>query len=264
MPEPSLQTLLDVLNGFKTDTENNFKSIKEDLASIGTETTILKERVDTIEETQNTIVYEIELLKQKPLNTNLRIVGIPLRKEENLSEIVVKIANTIGVQLRTEDIESTYRTPGRAIIVRFNNEDIKYEILKAKAQKKALVIDELELGLVNGESEISINHHLSPYFASILYLARQAIKRGEAASAWFSKKGICIKLAASDTEHHLIKSTADLHELIPSTADHNNISPQSPINNPNHKRKASKEPELQSHKSKKNTTTATRTTRVRK
>lgn len=253
--EPTMQTLLDAILSFKEETGNNFKSVKEELATVTSAISDLTERVVAIEETQSTLAYEIELLKQKGLSNNICIAGIEAEESENLAEIVTKIASTIGIVCEQEDIIDTYRTAGQWIIARFHTDAIKFGLLKAKKEKKSLIVDELGLNLDGGTNEIFINHHLTPFFANLLFLARKAVKRNELSAAWFTNKGICVKRTDKDTQHTLIKSIDELNTLLPTSSKSDSSKRRASSEIERDQQKKTKTPASNSANSAKNRTT---------
>lgn len=83
-----------------------------------------------------------------------------------------------------------YRTKGKtsSIIVQLTNEAPKYAILEKKKHKKSLLVEELQLGNGSSDAEVTINHHLTPYYSNLMYHGRQAIKSNAIHSCWYTNK----------------------------------------------------------------------------
>ena len=71
--------------------------------------TRLKEKEDVIDNLHNKLV-ETELYVR---NRNIEIHGVAEHKEENVEEIICKVAKAVGVELSGNDIEAAHRVPTR-------------------------------------------------------------------------------------------------------------------------------------------------------
>lgn len=223
--EPSLKEVLsailsvkDDVNKFKNESTSNFTGLSEEIKNIKTQTTTLEHRFDIVEAKQLDITYELELIKQKQLSSNLCITGIKHQENENLKEIFSKICECLSVNCN-DNIIGIYRTKGQfntSIIVQLKNDNLKREILAAKKTKTSIIVDELQIRSLAGTGEININGHLTPYFSHILFVARQAVKREELLAAWFSNRGILIR-AQNQESPILIKSVEGLAPYVTTT-----------------------------------------------
>lgn len=203
--EPSLKDVLNVLLG-------RFDRLSEELKDNTTHVSTLERRTETVEAKQADLGYELELIKQKQLVANLCITGVKSQENQNLYEIFSKICKCLKVDCNENEVNSIYRTKGQyntSIIVQLKSEKVKHKILAAKKIKQSIIVDELEINSLTGSTEININGHLTPYFAHILFVARQAIKRGELQAGWFTNKGILIR-ANNQEAPILIKSVDHL------------------------------------------------------
>lgn len=188
-------------------------SINNKFTTLQVQNEVTKTRVDTCESSINQMRYEIELLKQRQLNSNICIDGIPYNPNENLKQIFEKVCKVINYNLPAYNaIYRTHGTTKKSIIVSIQNESNKFGILGAKKIKKSVITEELQLNLTTN-TEVRINHHLSPYFANLLYTARQSVKQGELHAAWYTTKGINIIKSSNDTPQ-IVTSTNDLMKAI--------------------------------------------------
>lgn len=153
-----------------------------------------------------------EVFKQQLLKNHVCISGIPSLNNENPAVIAKAVFDAIGV---TTDITSAYRTkPSRItsglIVVKLPSFESKLEVLKAKKLKRTLSIQHVNIG-AKGNSLVYINHQLTPYFSSLSFKAKLAIKEGLLLSRWLTGNGLNIKLP--DGHVHTIKSEAELNSL---------------------------------------------------
>lgn len=238
MTEPSLSQLLAAINSvdtsvrtLKDETNANFVVLKAEFATTTAKADANERRIEEIVGTQELLTYEIEMMKQRQLAHNICITGIPTAQDENPFELLLKIATALRVDISSEDIRRIYRlrsSPSNAIICQFEDERTKYNFLKAKAEHKELLV--VQIGF-RSEGQISINHQLTPYFSSLLYMTRQAVKANQIVSGWFSKRGVFIKPLGANAEPILIKTKSQMEANLPLAAS----------NAVNHKRKPSVE-----------------------
>lgn len=130
---------------------------------------------------------------QRERQLNLEIVGMPESKEENLNEILIKLAKEIGITLLDNDITYINRitprvkVPGRnrVIVARMKNRLQKDNIISS-ARKARLTTKSLGLG---GEPKpIYVNEQLSVHNKQILKMAKDAAKVKNYQFTW-SKNG---------------------------------------------------------------------------
>ena len=102
---------------------------------------------------------------------NIRIFGIPEFENEDVRQLVVDVAQKMGVSIDMRDISTCHRLGGfnrprdqgdiplpRAIIVKFVRRDIKYEIMKNRKYLGNRKAHQLK----DGEYNIYVNEDLTP------------------------------------------------------------------------------------------------------
>lgn len=241
MDEPTLKDVLSaVLNirsdisEFKNETNNVLSGLTKDMHEVKSLNTAMEQRVDTVEKINSNIIFEVEAIKQKQLSANLCITGITSNPNEDLYGILAKLCDCLGTEYNEDLFTSVYRTKGQmssSIIVQCNSEETKHYFLAAKKSTKTIIVDQLELDLPNGTTPVNINSHLTPYFSHLLYIARQAVRRSEISAAWFTSKGIQIKLNGDDPQPIIIKTMSDL-ALYVTTTNPSKRKASEEINNP--------------------------------
>ena len=90
------------------------------------------------------VCADIDDLRQKDKNSNLRIIGLP--EEDNVEDFVVGIANKLEITVTKHDfthfrVGKKKDNGSRAIIARFNNPEIKNAILRQKRNIKKDLVD---------------------------------------------------------------------------------------------------------------------------
>lgn len=98
------------------------------------------EQRDHIIETLRNKVDELEQYQRRPC---LRIFGVEERDQENTDDIAVEVAQKIGVQLTTNDIDRSHRVGRRQgdrprpIIIKFSSYRKRSEVFRNKRQLKS-------------------------------------------------------------------------------------------------------------------------------
>jgi Baculovirus FP protein len=136
------------------------------------------------EENEN-LNRKINDLEQYSRNFNLEIQGVPVTDSENTYTIVADIANYLGEDITTDDIEFCHRlrksdrNPSKppAIVAKFYSRQIKEGILIAKRKSETLMTGALGFGNVTN-NKIFINEHLTSMNKNLFWLARNTKQLG--------------------------------------------------------------------------------------
>ena len=109
----------------------------------------MKELIDDQIETRTSVRHakvcsDIDDIRQKDKNYNLRIVGLP--EEENVDDFIVNTATKLHINVNRSDfvhyrIGKKKDNSSRSVIVRFNNPDVKVSILRLKKNIKKDLMD---------------------------------------------------------------------------------------------------------------------------
>lgn len=160
------------LNEYQHKTDLKIDAIQnkvETAAEMNTDNT------NKIEELQSTV----EMLKQDQLRNNICISGVPPDQiiDGNTSDIIIKIANVLGVKIMPNQFSSHPVASKKFIIVNFYNYSHKQQMHIHIRARKSLMVEEVFKSKSN--SQIYLNDHLTPYFTKIHLLARNAKKEGK-------------------------------------------------------------------------------------
>ena len=177
-PTITLEMLTEQLKILRSDIADDFSRHKDEIISqLRKENTSLKnelEKVKTELKKKGEDLVEVERdvidLQQYIRRNNVEICGIPESVEnKNLEKTVVKIAEIIGVDIKSNDIEACHRLVKRRneggpkrTIVRFVNRKNCESLLR---NKKKLKFDETKnkLNHIGIKNNLFINSNLSPY-----------------------------------------------------------------------------------------------------
>ena len=108
-------------------------------------------------------MYKYDDLEMYGRKHNLEIHGVPEEKEEDLDEVVSKVAECVGVDMEEEDVDIVHRLPVkikgvRPIIVKFKSHKIKSEIYMTRWKLHGITSFDESL---NGAKAIYINENLT-------------------------------------------------------------------------------------------------------
>lgn len=166
-------------------------------------------------------------LEQYHRNRNIEIQNLPEIKSENLAEIVVKIAEKLGAEIKKEDIDIVHRIPVNngisPIIVQFKNRTVRDKVLEMRKtqekkpdgkqikKKKEITQDDI---IRNGKKDqIYIKENQSPYYRNLEIKTKKiAVIHNNWKFVWFEKG----KLLARENENskiHRIVNERDLSSL---------------------------------------------------
>ncbi|CAG4962847.1 unnamed protein product [Parnassius apollo] len=143
---------------------------------------------------------------------NVEIKGIPVKKSENLYDIVDNISKVIQCSIRKEDINYIARVPSlkaesqKSIIMALNNRYCKEEFVAAARKHKELKVS--QLGYAD-EGHVYVNDHLTLFNKALLKKAKDLAKTKNFKYVWI--KHCKILARKSDTSPTFrIKSEKDL------------------------------------------------------
>lgn len=134
---------------------------------------------------ENIFLHEkINNLEQYSRNYNLEIQGVPFDKTENTYNITVDVANQLGCNIDTSDIEFCHRLKNNSknpnqpptIIAKFYSRRIKETILDGRKTKKFILAR--DIGYQNSVLRIYVNEHLTATNKNLYWLARNTKQFG--------------------------------------------------------------------------------------
>ena len=123
-------------------------------------------------------------IEQYSRKFNLEILGIPERKEEDITQIILDLAEAIDADVREEDIDichRLYKAEGKArpIIVKFTNYDSKYEMYSKRLRLRK--VDNREKF---GVERVFINENLTSRRALLYSKVRKKVKDNSVWNTW--------------------------------------------------------------------------------
>ena len=146
------------------------------------------EALEAREKIADKIIHDLEEkyddIEQYSRKFDLEIHGIPERKEEDVTQIILDLAEAIDADVREEDIDichRLYKAEGKArpIIVKFTNYDSKYEMYSKRLRLRK--VDNREKF---GVERIFINENLTSRRALLYSKVRKKVKDNPVWNTW--------------------------------------------------------------------------------
>lgn len=246
-PEISLEAIMTKLNSMSLLLEglpglfNEVKSIKADVVKLQVSSkgttkklqefdyslTEMNTRVTSLEAVSCDLVAvksQLSLSQQNEITrdqwsrlNNIEIKGVPMKKNENLYELVDKIGTSINYRVSKNQINYVSRIPThssnkeKSIVVSFLNRYVKEDFVASARLIKSL--SPIDLGFASEQNQrIFVNDHLSPEYKKLLTKTKQVARDKGYQFTWvkFSK----IHVRKNDTSHIIIINyEKDLNKL---------------------------------------------------
>lgn len=179
-----VETVNDI-KGLVIDTKTRVDGLFASVEEVKAENPNLKSKVEHLTNENAALKTSVKNLEQYSRKNDVIINGIPKVENEEVTEIVYKVADALGVQLNEYDICNAHRlyapedkTP--AIIVKLNSTIKKTNLI---VKSKQIKLHGKALGLTPA-FPIYINEHLTKETLSLLNKAIDLKKRGLIVSAW--------------------------------------------------------------------------------
>ena len=165
-------------------TQTEVQELKSCNALLTTRIEAMEAREKIADKTIHDLEEKYDDIEQYSRKFNLEIHGIPERKEEDITQIILDLADTIDADVREEDIDichRLYKAEGKArpIIVKFTNYDSKYEMYSKRLRLRK--VDNREKF---GVERVFINENLTSRRALLYSKVRKKVKDYSAWNTW--------------------------------------------------------------------------------
>lgn len=161
--------------------DEKLADLKADNERLTRENAALKRRVSTLE-------AQMDGSEQYSRRNSLRISGIPETENEDTDQAVLRVAETIGVNIPPSEIDRSHRLgkPGnrqtRDILVKFTSYRARERLMKSRRNLK------------NSELRgVFVNEDLTKVRSKLLFEARKSVKTKHLLGAWSSDGRILVK-----------------------------------------------------------------------
>lgn len=202
------------LKAIVTETNAKIDPLKEkieELESICTQTT---HEVQKVQEISWNTAKRMDILEQYSRRENVIINGIPKKDNENVREIVKKVAEKLKVPLYDYSIISAHRLPSKQntypIVAKLLDRDVKTALVKASKKEK------INSGLLNYETvqPIYCDDHLTYGTRSILNTAKKLRENNIIKFVWIRNCNVYIR-ENENSKAIIIRSLEQLEDWHP-------------------------------------------------
>ena len=175
----------------------------------------LENQNDTLRDHVAVLDRKLDDLDQKNRGHNVQIDGIPHANNENLKDIVIKLAVSLKVPLAPDDIarvtrvQSTNTKKDKPIICNVIKSNLMADLIKASRKCKP---NTASVGISQTKSEIFINEHLTVARKQLMYKAKQFKKANGYEFLWIKNGNIYLK-KNKDTKAININVSTDFARL---------------------------------------------------
>ena len=165
-------------------TQTEVQELKSCNALLTTRIEALEAREKVADKTIHDLEEKYDDIEQYSRKFNLEIHGIPERKEGDIAQIILDLAEAIDADVREEDIDichRLYKAEGKArpIIVKFTNYDSKYEMYSKRLRLRK--VDNREKF---GVERVFINENLTSRRALLYSKVRKKVKDNSVWNTW--------------------------------------------------------------------------------
>ena len=165
-------------------TQTEVQELKSCNVLLTTRIEALEAREKIADKTIHDLEEKYDDIEQYSRKFNLEIHGIPERKEEDITQIILDLAEAIDADVREEDIDichRVYKAEGKArpIIVKFTNYDSKYEMYSKRLRLRK--VDNREKF---GVERVFINENLTSRRALLYSKVRKKVKDNSVWNTW--------------------------------------------------------------------------------
>lgn len=173
--------------------KNQLEDLTKAVSTLKKENTVTNSKIESLESENESLKAKLNDLEQYSRKSNVLIKGVPTCKNENLVEVVLNLANSLGIELSHNDISAIHPLPSRRgrhphIIMKLINLRKKEEFIR---KSKGLKINTSEMGFKVKEP-IRVDEHLSQNLSSqnskILNKALQHKKEGNLCSSRMARR----------------------------------------------------------------------------
>ncbi|XP_028412580.1 uncharacterized protein LOC114535474 [Dendronephthya gigantea] len=233
---PIVQTVNDLKDSmqFLSDKYDSVNNRVDELESkynlVQQENKFLKAEILKLSKVGDDLAKNVDAMNQYGRRDCSEISGLPVEPHEDTNQLVIRVANLMGVHIDESDISVSHRLPisnnldsNRArspalnipkVIVKFVRREKKEQFYKGRKNLKNKTTKDLKLARLS-ENNIYVSESLSPR-NNELFKACLQFRRDNAFKFIWTQQGRIYLRKNNDTPARLIATRHDLENLIPS------------------------------------------------
>lgn len=183
---------------------SHFEELKKTLETLRKDNATLKKDNAALREGLDAARSEIIDLKQYSRQQNLEIKGLPLKKDEDLTNSIILFAEKFAVPLSPDELDVVHRVPSKDktkpnVVVKCRSRSTRNRILQVVKKKK---ITPADFGF-EGDGIIYVNEHLCPENKVLLGKAISKKREKNWKFVWFSNGKVLARKAENSNVIHI-------------------------------------------------------------
>lgn len=215
----AIKALDDKLNIRIDKIENQNAIVIESIETLTKQYKALESEQKKIKSDLSDIQIELEVLKQKNIQTDIVILGVP-DDQHNTVNAVTNVLKQYKLSLADTDYHRIFRLKSKnnnsgvtPICVELNSRTFKAAIFAQKRKYGPVILDSSGSSSTKEVKKIVIKHRMTPYFSNLLKDTYKFKESNNYKFAWFQEKEILLKKEESSRPIRIQRS-ADLQNLI--------------------------------------------------
>lgn len=219
---PTLKDLYNVLKGMVESLNflsAQYEESKQKINRLEKENEHLKKESDSINKRLQHLETEYYYQQQQQLQKHITIHGIPKQKVENLKNVIIKVANTLKVDLTEQEIISCRMINGKnnanptpIIVVELSDEEKKLEISNKYKTNGPIIVPQVIKNSSEEHRRVYINDYLCSYYKNLLEETKKVKQQYNVKFVWI-KNGIIYVRQNENAVSYKIKNYTDLDSL---------------------------------------------------
>lgn len=240
--EESQQFLSSKFDGIVTDIED----LKSDNDRLNKEVDQLKRSQTSLTAFVNKLEVKADKATRDSISNNAVILGVPVYANEDIPDLVTKIAQCIGVDFPSDSMVTAFRVSSSSaslnklvpIRVVFKDKTVKESFFSKKKEYGQLSSSSIDQSLLlNGKpTNVAIRDELTPLSLELLQEMRELQKKLNLKYVWAGRDGIILVKQDEQSKPEIIRNRNDLNYFVARSSSH--FSPASP--SPKRKRRDQK------------------------
>uniref|UniRef100_A0A8D9BAT8 Uncharacterized protein n=1 Tax=Cacopsylla melanoneura TaxID=428564 RepID=A0A8D9BAT8_9HEMI len=176
--------------------ETCLQIMENKLTTVIDENKALKQKNHELEKKVCEVEKSNQNLEQRSRIINVEISDVPVVKGEDITEIIMKIGRTLGIQHPENDFQLGHRVPTKnpkkikPIIVRMTDTKARDKWIKLSKEKQ---VTTQQIGINAPTRKIYIQCHLTPHFKNILHKTKEWSKDHQYKFVWVRDCQIFLK-----------------------------------------------------------------------
>lgn len=200
------------------DTQEKFFEQIEQCNKLKKQNDVLSEKNKELELRMTHLEEEHHKSEQWDRIQNVEILGIPERKSESLTDVVLRLANHVGIKLEPKNIEFAHRVQAkrpvagrsRAIVVRLRDRAHKDALLVAVRRCRGVTTK--DVGMDGEPRKIFVNEHLTRKYKHLFNCTKTKAKEANYKFIWTKNCRIYVR-KREDAPFICISKDSDLNTI---------------------------------------------------